>query len=234
MSTNTERLLTLQERDLRILRLKREARDIPARKAEIEGRLKSHQQAFDDATHNLKTHKATIQKVEGEIEALNQKILKFREQQLQIKDNTSYKTLEKEIFSTRQEIRAVEDRELSLMEEMEALKATISEKERALKGEMAQVKHSTDQLDKRAQDIELEIKRLESDRSELTKNIDKPLLSRYERILKHVGDKALVPIEKGTCGGCHMNLPPQVIHDTQKGMELLSCNFCGRLLYWQH
>ncbi|MGD9872720.1 MAG: zinc ribbon domain-containing protein [Kiritimatiellia bacterium] len=232
MSTNMERLLTLQERDLRILRLKREGRDIPARKAEIETRLKSHQQAFDDATHNLKTHKTTIQKVEGDIEALNQKILKFREQQLQVKDNTAYKALEKEIFSTRQEIRAVEDRELVLMEEMEALKAAIAEKEQSLKGEQAIVEENTARLDKRAQDIELEIKQLESDRADLTKDIDKPLLSRYERILKHVGDKALVPIEKGSCGGCHMNLPPQVVHDTQKGLDVPSCNFCGRLLYW--
>ncbi|HNR93273.1 MAG TPA: C4-type zinc ribbon domain-containing protein [Kiritimatiellia bacterium] len=232
MSTNMEKLLILQERDLKILKLKREARDIPARKAEIEGRLKSHQQAFDEATHNLKSHKTSIQQVEGEIEALNQKILKFREQQLQIKDNTAYKALEKEIFATRQEIRTAEDRELVLMEEMEDLKRVIAEKEKSLKDEQAIVQKDNARLDQRAQDIEAEIHRLESDRQDLTRDIEKPLLSRYERILKHVGDYALVPIEKGACGGCHMNLPPQVIHDTQKGMDVLSCNFCGRILYW--
>ena len=41
--------------------------------------------------------------------------------------------------------------------------------------------------------------------------------------------KALV----GNCGGCHLNIPPQIQHDAKKSAEVVSCSYCGRILYWE-
>ena len=38
---------------------------------------------------------------------------------------------------------------------------------------------------------------------------------------------------EGVCFGCHMNILPQQFIDLQKGVEILQCPHCQRILYWQ-
>ena len=44
-------------------------------------------------------------------------------------------------------------------------------------------------------------------------------------------DRALVALEDGVCGGCHMQLPPYVVHATKKHSSIVLCEYCGRILY---
>jgi uncharacterized protein len=88
-------------------------------------------------------------------------------------------------------------------------------------------------MDKRLQNLENEIQALMKDRQSLTAEMDPAWLSRYEKIFAQRGDFAVVPVEKGACGGCHMNLPPQVVHDAKRNLNLVLCGFCSRILYWQ-
>src|SRR5438876_1104270 len=71
-------------------------------------------------------------------------------------------------------------------------------------------------LQKRAALIKQESEQLTGDRKQLVASVDPDLLSRYERLLRSKGDVAIVQIKHGTCGGCHLNIPPQVIHDAKK------------------
>ena len=43
-------------------------------------------------------------------------------------------------------------------------------------------------------------------------------------------DRALVNVENGTCTGCHMKLPPYLIHQARKQTEIVFCGYCGRML----
>ena len=42
---------------------------------------------------------------------------------------------------------------------------------------------------------------------------------------------AMVPVRQNACGGCHLNLPPQVINEIQMKTELVFCESCARILY---
>jgi predicted nucleic acid-binding Zn-ribbon protein len=52
-------------------------------------------------------------------------------------------------------------------------------------------------------------------------------------VFKHTGDFGLVPVDSGSCGGCHMKLPPQLVQDAKRGTAMISCSYCGRILYWR-
>ena len=233
MSTNLDRLLEVQDRDRKIAQLVRESKDIPARKAEIESRLNAQRESLAAAQDELKKKTATTHQIEVDIESLKEKITKFREQQFQIKSNDDYRTLEKEIGDTQDRIRALEDQELVVMEEADEQRKLIAEREADLKREDSVVQQDITALDKRAESIEGEIHDLQIDREALAKDVESDWLRRYERIMKHVGDFAVVTVENGSCGGCHMNLPPQVVNDAKKTLSLTLCDFCGRILYWQ-
>jgi predicted nucleic acid-binding Zn-ribbon protein len=233
VSTTIERLLILQDRDRKLIQLERESQDVPKRKQEIEKRLSQQRQNLEKAQTELKHTQASMHQLEGDIEALKQKIAKFRQQQFEIKSNTEYKTLEGEIAQANKGIRKYEDREIELMEEAERIGAIVAEREKELAEAEERVREDQAVLDKRGDDILCEIQRLQQDRQALADDIDPQWLKRYQRILKHRGDFALVPVEHGSCcGGCHMKLTPQTVNDAKKQLSMTSCDYCGRLLYW--
>lgn len=239
MSTTIERLLTIQDRDRKIAELSRETNDLPAHTREIESRLNAHRESMKAAHDDVKKNAAATKQVEVEIESCKQKIMKFREQQFQIKSNDEYRALEREIGVVQKEIRKLEDQELVLMEQAESLRQMISEREKDLKQEEGRAHQDEEVLKKRLDGIRAEIHDLQVDRDSLASGIDRDWLSRYDRIFKKVGDYALVRVEKAAsgdyaaCGGCHMKLPPHLVHEAKRGLTMTQCSFCSRILYWQ-
>lgn len=231
--TTLEKLLVLQDRDRKLRQLLQETRDIPARKLLIESRLKSNREAHLLAEENLKKNTTAIKAVELEIETVKETVKKYRNQQGSIKNNDQYRALEREIRENLGRIRELEEREIVLMEETEALKVAVADREKALKSDEASVDVDVKALDERLKNIEGEIVEARKNRDGLTDGIDESWLSRYSRIFNNKGDYALVPVENGTCGGCHMKVPPQLVQDAKRGDTMVSCSYCGRLLYWQ-
>ncbi|MBU1693984.1 MAG: hypothetical protein KJ726_03025 [Verrucomicrobia bacterium] len=233
MSTTIERLLIIQDRDRAIARLTRESQDIPARKQQIEDRLKAHQESLHQTQEALKKAQAGIKQVEVEVESRRQKINRFREQQNLVKKNEEYRALEHEISVVQEEIRAEEDRELEFMEQVEQNRALLAALEADLKKEDGRVREDQQVFDRRMDEIQAEIGKLQADRKALAEQVDTDWRNRYERIMAKTGDYALVPVEHGACGGCHMNLPPHLIHDARKGLTSVQCSYCSRLLFWR-
>lgn len=231
--TTLEKLLVLQDRDRKLRQLLQETRDIPARKHLIESRLKANKDAHQQAQEELKKNLAQIKAVELEIETVKDTIKKYRTQQGQIKSNDQYRALEREIREQMGRVRELEEREIVLMEQSESLKKIVSEREAELKKEEDAVEGDTKILDERLANIQSEVAEARKNREEMTQGIDESWLSRYTRIFNNKGDFALVPVENGTCGGCHMKVPPQLVQDAKRGDAMVSCSYCGRLLYWQ-
>ena len=233
MSTIIERLLIIQDRDRKISKLMREAEDLPARTREIKSRLDTHRESMKAAHEDLKKNAAATKQVEVEIDSCKQKIMKFREQQLQIKSNDEYRILEREIAVVQKEIRNLEDQELALMEQAESLRKMIAEREKDLKQEEGRANQDEEVLKKRLENIQAEIHDLQVDRDSQAAGTDPTWLARYDRIFKRTADYALVPVENAACGGCHMKLPPHLVHEAKRGLAMTQCSFCSRILYWQ-
>lgn len=231
--TTIEKLLVLQDRDRRIKDLTRDTEQIPARKKLSAAALVEHKKALDEAQESLKRNSATIKGVELEIEAQRQRIGKLRTQQNTVRTNDDYRALEREIAMVEKLIRDEEDKQLALMEENEGLRANIALLDKRYKDEQNSVETDTQALDQRLASIKEEISRLKTERTALAKDIDPEWVSRYERVFKHLGDFGLVPVESGSCGGCHMKIAPQLIQDAKRSDHMTSCSFCGRLLYWR-
>ncbi len=231
--SQVEKLLVLQDKDRKIQQLSKELVDIPARKKLIETRLNEHRQTLLSRQNDLKAKQASAKNLDLEIESQKQRILKLREQQSNVRTNDEYRAIEREVAGVQTQITGLEDQEIALMEEAEAARERIREIEAVLKREEESVQSEWADQDVRLKNINADLERLKQERSTLTPDIDHSWLSRYDRTFKHTGDFALVPIENGSCGGCHMKLPPQMAQDVKKGAGMVCCSFCGRLLYWR-
>lgn len=68
-------------------------------------------------------------------------------------------------------------------------------------------------------------------RKELTQKINRPLLGMYERLRARY-KRAIVPVREDTCLGCFMKLPTYLITHRDKHNQIITCEGCGRILYW--
>jgi predicted nucleic acid-binding Zn-ribbon protein len=228
-----EKLLVVQDRDRRIAQLKAESARIPAEITAAEQRVKAEAARFENAKSELKHIEAERKKLEIDAEAKRTQIIKYRTQLNLIKSNTEYQALLKEISKSEEDIRRIEDVELEFMERLEKLQPALKEEQAQLNDLIAKGNAEKADLQKRVKLIEEELAQLRTERTQLVAALDPDVLNRYERLLRSKGDLAIVPINHGNCGGCHLNIPPQVVHDAKNGSDLTSCSYCGRILYWQ-
>jgi uncharacterized protein len=226
-----EQLIVLQACDQEIQRLRRELDDIPLRKEQIESRLSAHKEGVAQAEHVLLEAQASIKHLAGEAEASREKIQKYRDQQLQIKNNVEYKALEKEIAVTQSGIRAFEDQELVAMEAVEEAKAGVDVRHDSLAKDQARVDEEVKSFLERSSGLGEELKLKEEERKGMAAAVDSTWLSRYERLFAKQGDAAIALVEHGTCGSCHMKLSPSQVVESRKSDSITLCDFCGRMLH---
>jgi predicted nucleic acid-binding Zn-ribbon protein len=228
-----ERLLVLQDRDRRIAQLKAERTRIPEHVVAADQRLKNesiHLESLREEAKHLETER---KKLEIDAESRRAQIAKYKTQLFQIKSNTEYQALLKEIAKVEQEIDEVETHELELMERLDQLQPALRQEQAELKELTAKTEAEKAELQKRAAVIVQELAQLQAERQKLVQEIDADALSRYDRLMRSKSDFAVVPIRNGNCGGCHLHIPPQLVHNAKRGDELVGCDYCGRILYWQ-
>ena len=227
-----EPLVVLQNRDRKLIKLMREVKDIPQRKSEIEAQLSGAKEALEQALDKKMHVEASLKEIEVGVESLRDKIAKYKTQQLEVKTNDQYRALIKEIAAVEKEISDLEDNEIVFMETLEAVTATVKESEERLSTGKEHISEELAALDERAAELSGELERQKAERARCAALIEPVLLKRYTRIMNNKRDYALVLAEADHCGGCHMKLPPQVMHDARNPTKIVSCNFCGRIVYY--
>lgn len=234
MST-IESLLVLQQKDNRILQLERELKDIPVRKKIEMGRLEEHRKEVQEAESLMKGKQASMGELELEVESHKGQISKLRQQQMELKTNQEFKAMEREIANVEKNIESLEDQQLTMMGEMESVVGSLATHKQDLSKEEESVKADCLAWDERAVILQKDLEALETERKEAVKGVTNPdSLTHYQRVHSRRED-ALVSVVDGICGGCHMKLPPYVVHEIKKQAhieeEVVSCDYCGRLLY---
>jgi len=227
-----EPIYALQKKDRRLIRLMREIRDIPQRKSDIEAQLAGSAQKLETALDSRKHTEASLKEQELEVESLKERIIKYKQQQMEAKTNDQYRAFVKEIGTVEREISELEDKEIVLMEALEKGKTIQTECEERLNGEKEGIADELAGLDGRSADLMKQLEQMKTDRARAAEQCDKAVLQKYTRIMNHKRDFAVVMVEPGGhCGGCHMKLPPQVTNDARNPTKIVACNFCGRIVY---
>ena len=232
MSHPLEPIYAVQKKDRKLIKIMREIRDIPKRKGDIEAQLSGSKQKLEAALDSKKHTEVTLKEQELEVETLKEQVLKYKNQQMDAQTNDQYRAFVKEIGTAEDEIKAWEEKEISLMEALEKGKAIVAECEEKLNGEMAGISDELGELDAREAELQERLDKLKADRARAAAGCDQEILKKYVRIMNNKRDFAVVMIEAGGhCGGCHMKLPPQVTNDARNPGKVVACNFCGRIVY---
>ena len=221
----------LQELDLRAADLTKEIASLPKHIAEIEKKLDSHQRKLEADRAALSANQKDRKKFEGDIQMQEQKISKLKDQMLQAKTNDQYKAFQHEIGFCETEIRRAEDRILDLMSESEGLEKNVKTAEVALKAEKADVEAEKQQARERTDADQKELNELQANRKSIAASMTPGVYSAYERIRGRRGS-AVAEVIDGRCSVCHIAIRPQIMQDIKRGEQLLTCESCQRILYY--
>jgi predicted nucleic acid-binding Zn-ribbon protein len=232
MKPELEAIVRLQSLDGRLLVLKNEIASLPKHVAEIERKLEVHTRRLENDRNALAANLKKRKSLEDDIKTHQAKISKLRDQMLQAKTNDQYRAFQNEIGWCETEIRKVEDQIIDLMTESEPLEANVKVAEKSLAEEKQTVDAEKTRARQRTIEDEEILARVNKERDELAATVDKSLLSQYERVRKRWGGTGIADATDGRCSACHIALRPQRFQELRKGEEVLSCESCGRILYY--
>jgi len=212
--------------------LEKEVAALPKHIATIEKTLDSHIRRLEADRAALAANLRDRKKLDGDIPAHNQKISKLRDQTLEAKTNEQYRAFQHEIEFIEKEIRKAEDRILDLMSESELLDANVKKAEAALKEEKKVVEQEQKSARERTAVDRAQWDALRAERTTAAAALPKATLTEYERIRKKWSGVAIAEVEGGRCSACQIVLRPQFFQQLRRGDQLMTCESCGRFLFY--
>src|SRR5215469_6078954 len=232
MPPDLKLVIRLQEIDNQLADLTREITALPKHTAEIERKLVSHERKLEADRAALIGNQKERKKCEGDIQIQEQKISKLKDQMLLAKTNEQYRAFQHEIEFCQKEIRRFEDRILELMAESEPLDKNVKAAEAALKLERAQVEGEKQQARERTAADERDAKELGNERASIGASMSRSVYDRYERTRKARKGVAIAEVIRGRCSACHLALRLQYFQDLKRSSEVMVCENCQRILYY--
>ncbi len=232
MNPTVEALLILQERDVRVATLTAELESLPKQIAAVDDELEVRTVKFDQLKSRTRQIEADRKKIDLDVQSKQAAISRYKSQQQQTRKNEEFAALNHEIEHAEKEISALEDSELELMEAYDKGLAEVAQAQKDLSLVQEKAKHKKADLEKRATAVSAELTAAKEKQAAAEQAVPEDVLPRYRRILKSKKDVAIVPISHGACGGCHMKLTPQTVLTARAVEHLVSCDNCGRLVYW--
>lgn len=212
--------------------LEKEVAALPKHIAAIEKTLDSHVRRLEADRAALAANLRDRKKLDGDVQVHNQKISKLRDQTLEAKTNEQYRAFQHEIEFIEKEIRKAEDRILDLMSESETLDANVKRAEASLKEEKKVVEQEQKGARERTAVDRAQWDVLRAERTIAATALPKATLAEYERIRKKWSGVAIAEVEGGRCSACQIVLRPQYFQQLRRGDQLMTCESCGRFLFY--
>jgi predicted nucleic acid-binding Zn-ribbon protein len=226
-----ETLHKLQEVDERLLKRRREIEAMEKGLAERRAAMaacEARTQELVQRRKQLVTERAFAERKLAE----RQDLLRERRQRVgRLSNEKELRASDNEIGSLRQEISTDEDSLLQLMEQVETVEAAIEVAKKEYKNIVDQDHRQVSEEAGRIEALRAELEGITAERVAAANGINPVVLRRYDMVLQRRGGVAIVTVNNGTCGGCHMHVPPQDLIEIRRDSKVRVCANCQRILY---
>lgn len=233
MQESLKLILEIQELDMKMVRLMRVKKQRQNEVSQIEALLKDLRDQLAEKEKEIKELGFTIQSQEARIQEIEDKLKRLEEQQNLVKKIDEFNALTKEITSTEREKINVEQQVSDLVDKKVVEEEILEKIKESLKTSEESSLTLKKEIESSISLINQEGSSLKKERDSLAIEADAPLLAIYERLLRNKRDRVLVAIENRSCTGCHISLTAQHENSVRKGENLVFCEHCSRIHYWQ-
>ncbi|MBA3543082.1 MAG: hypothetical protein H0T83_01355 [Chthoniobacterales bacterium] len=231
MQVELEQLLILQDRAQKIHQVEAELRTVPLERKSLDAQVAAATaslEAIKDRARHIEVEK---KRLELDVGTRNESIARLKTQQYETRKNDEFSAMGREIERYQNEINALEDQELELMEQADVLKAQVAAEEKQTATSKQSIANQVTNLDSKESALAGRLEGLKKEREELAAKVDEDLLDLFNRLFASKGDAAVVALEHDVCTGCHMKVTTATSVRVRGGREIVSCEQCGRILY---
>lgn len=230
-------LLILLDRDLKRHGVETQLKAIPGDIQRVEQRIAAEKAAIEAARAEIRDLETKKKVLETEIGSAEDKLGRYKTQQLSVRKNDEYQALGHEIETTQAQIGELEGQELELMYSIDEARKRFNTAEAELKTNISGHEARIKMLREREISLTAELKVVQDEVAAARVPIGDPRLRVYDRIAVR-NMPAVVPIHGDKCGGCHLKVSSEVVSAARgKGGDPLAmlptCDQCGRIVYWE-
>lgn len=225
-------LLSLQEKDLKRHSIKTQLESLPHEIKALQDKIEGFAEKTALKKKELKELEVERKAVDGELKKAEAAIVKFKTQQIQVKKAEEYDAFTKEIETQKKLVDQAEDRELELLELIEAkeksLQCYLKEEQESVSSLQNQIKR----LEAQKEELELLFKEWDEAFKKASEKVESVFLKKYEELRAHIRGPLVVALEAGRCKGCYLKVSSNVAQSVRQEKELQQCDNCLRILYW--
>ena len=233
MLDDLKEILDIQGLDMKMIRLMRVKKERAKELQQIEELRKELHLQTSLKESEIEELGKNIQTLEQKIQDVNAKIKKLESQQANIKKADEFNALTQEMTQSERERIAIEQKVSDLVDKRVAEEEMLHKIKESLKGSELSSMNLEKEIQASIQLINEEGLSLKEQRDTLAAQANPDTLQIYERLLRNKKDRVVVPIENRTCSGCHIVLTAQHENLVRKGENLVFCEHCSRIHYWQ-
>ena len=228
----TTSLLILQDRDMNLQRIERELVELPIERAALRKRIEDLKAQIEAGKQQVREVEVHGKALETEMAEIEERVLKYRSQQLLVKKNEEYKALTHEIETAQGKVSDLEEKEIELLYELDDARKTLVNETAEANKRIELEKRSLGRLDEKEINLNGEIDGAKTALAEVEADMDKQSMLIYRRVSRGLKFPIIVAQKDGTCQACHMKVSAAVEVEVRKGNEITTCDSCGRILYW--
>lgn len=230
-------LLILQDRDLKRIGLEGQLKAVPADVARVEQKIASEKAAIDSAKTELRELESKKKLLETEIGSAQDKLGRYKTQQLSVRKNDEYQALGNEITAMQAHIGDLEGKELEIMYSIDEARKRFNAAEAELKANISGHEARIRTLKEREASVSAELKVALAEVATARAPLPEIRLRAYDRVAAR-NMPAVVAVHAAKCGGCHLKVSSEVESAARsKTLEatapLPTCDQCGRIVYWE-
>lgn len=226
-------VLNIQDLDMKMLRLLRIRKERVKELEQIAALRKELYIQLSEKEKEISELDKQIQNIEYKIQEISEKIKKLEAQQGSIKKVEEFNSITQEMTALERNKSSLEHSVSDLVDRKVAEEDLLTKIKESLSASESSSLALENEVQNSIKLINEEGRSLKNQRDTLVTAADPEILHIYERLLRNKKDRVIVPIENRTCSGCHISLTAQHENIVRKGKNLVFCEHCSRIHYWQ-
>ena len=227
-------LVKLQKIEIETSSIKKQLSTVDQRIEVLDKKLLGFNQTIEEQKSLINELNEKYRTYESDLQMHLDRIKKSEAKLSSVKTNKEYQSSLKEIDDLENINSKIEDDMIEFLDRIEEAENVLKAKTTEFSELETQMKTEKEIIQKEAEEGRHRLGNLDAEWETVTGDIEAEVLATYNQIKENQAYKiGIVAVKDAVCQGCHMNIPPQMYNELQRGDSLKRCPLCERIIYWK-